>query len=251
MLNISSGVLGLNVPNFLPRSILTVDVDWLRPMGRLFWSSFLLVVMVAIATVWIKQPKRPNWPVLPVLGGLFVLWLLTAVIAGVVFGEGIIVGLVGLAALFVAAVFLALRFRPEATGEPATWAATVVGMLFVWIMLTLAYATIPHEWLIFSSSHLNWGKDTFFLTEDQLATNLPPIDIPKYVLGDIIATMMYVVFAVINVFMFSAWQKRKVVLPVALVEGGEEAPSTPAGPFARLRRRSRVSAYGRPVTTGE
>ena len=64
----------------------------------------------------------------------------------------------------------------------------------------------------------------------------------------------YVVVLVINVYLFAAWQKRKVAEPVTVAEGEAATPPPEAGggPFSRLRRRDkRVSAYGRPVTTSE
>jgi hypothetical protein len=193
--NITSSVLGLVIPNFLPRSILTFNVPWLRPMGRLFWASAIFTIGLIIIFLLVRRPKRND--------------------------------------------------------EPATWAASIGGALFVWIMMTLAYAIIPHEWIIFANSYLNLGKDKFLLEQDQIATNLPPFSIARYVLADAVAAGFYVVFGVLNVYLFSKWQKRKVAEPVEVADAPQEAdPLT--GPFSRLRRRSsRTSAYGRPVTTGD
>jgi len=140
--------------------------------------------------------------------------------------------------------------QPKRSSEPATWAATIVGALTVWALFALAYGVWPHEWLTFANSYLNWGKDTFLVRENQLfGGSFPPIDVPRYVLADIVAAGSYFVFGTINVYMFSAWQKRKVVEPATADDTGEPSGG---GPFARLRRRrAGVSAYGRPVTTNE
>jgi hypothetical protein len=148
------------------------------------------------------------------------------------------------------AVGFALVRRPKSP-EPATWAATILGALLVWALMTLAYGVWPHEWLTFANSYLNWGKDTYVVQENQLfGGTFPPIDVPRYVLADIVAAGSYFVFGTINVYLFAAWQKRKVAEPA-----GEDAdtPSEPlTGPFSRLRRkRAGTSAYGRPVTTSE
>jgi hypothetical protein len=194
--NITSSVLGLNIPNFLPESILTFNVGWVHPAGRLIWASIALFVGLVIIVALLRRPKSP---------------------------------------------------------EPATWAASIGGALLVWVMMTLAYAIIPHEWIIFANSYLQWGKDKFFLEQDQIATNLPPFSVARYVLSDMIAAGFYVVFGVVNVFLFAQWQKRKVAEPVVAAESDEGTPADPlTGPFSRLRRRaSRTSAYGRPVTTGD
>jgi hypothetical protein len=151
------------------------------------------------------------------------------------------------------AIVLVLLRIPKKSSEPATWAQTLLGALFVFGMMALAYGTIPHEWLTFASSYLNFSKATFIVREGQLAGNLPPFDIPKSAFVDGVAALMYIVFIGLNVYLFSAWQKRKVREPVTTeVEEGEDI-APPGGPFARLRsrREKRVSAYGRPVTTSE
>ena len=78
-------------------------------------------------------------------------------------------------------------------------------------------------------------------------------DVTRDKFVDAVAAGIYVVVLVLNVYLFVAWQKRKVAEPATTAEG-EAAPPPEAGggPFARLRRREkRVSAYGRPVTTSE
>jgi hypothetical protein len=142
--------------------------------------------------------------------------------------------------------------RPKRTTEPATWAQTIVGALAVWVMLTLGYGVIPSEWIIFGNSYLNFDSSTFLAHRDQLGAHLPPFDITRDKFVDAVAALIYVVVLVLNVYFFSAWQKRKVMEPAA--EGEETTqPATGGGPLARLRARrdERVSAYGRPVTTTE
>jgi hypothetical protein len=144
--------------------------------------------------------------------------------------------------------FLWIR-RPKRSNEPATWAQTFLGAMGVWVMLTLGYGVIPSEWIIFGNSYLNFSSSTFLLRRDQWGSHLPPFDITRDKLVDGVAAGIYVVVLVLNVFLFVAWQKRKVAEPA--IEGGETAPVSRGGPLARLRarREERVSAYGRPVTT--
>ena len=142
--------------------------------------------------------------------------------------------------------------QPRKSAEPNTWAGAIAGAVVVFALMTLAYGVWPHEWLTFANSYLNWGKDTFFVQENQfLGGSFPPIDVPRYVGADIVAAGSYFVFGTINVYLFSAWQKRKIAEPGAATEGDDTGePLT--GPFSRLRRRrAGTSAYGRPVTTSE
>jgi hypothetical protein len=119
--------------------------------------------------------------------------------------------------------------------------------------LTLGYGVIPSEWIIFGNSYLNFDSASFLVRRDQWAAHLPPFDITRDKFVDSVAAGIYIVVLVINVALFVAWQKRKVVEPAA--EAAESPPEAPSksGPLARLRARraERVSAYGRPVTTSD
>ena len=147
------------------------------------------------------------------------------------------IGLVG--------AWLVMR-RPKRTAEPATWAAVVLGALFVWFMFALGYGVIPHEWLTFGNSYLNFDSSSYLLRKNAIV----PFDITRDKFVDAVAALIYVVVLGLNIFFFAAWQKRKVVEPAP--EGAvEEGPVTGGTMFTRLRRSKRTSAYGRPVTTSE
>lgn len=140
--------------------------------------------------------------------------------------------------------------RPKRSAEPATWAATIVGAVFVWALMTLAYAVVPHEWLTFSGAYLRWTKSAFLVRQDQWGTNLPPFAVSKEALAHIVVSGIYVVMLGLNVYLFAAWQKRTVREPVVVAEGEEPGPVT--GGFGRFRRRGAgTSAYGRPVASTE
>jgi hypothetical protein len=139
--------------------------------------------------------------------------------------------------------------QPKRSAEPATWVQTILGAMFVWVMMTLGYAVIPHEWLIFGNSYLAFDTATFVVKHGQWGGGLPPFDVTRAVVVDSVVAVIYIVVLVLNVYLFAAWQKRKVAEPATDAEA-EAVPS--ASPFARFRRREkRVSAYGRPVTTSE
>src|SRR4051812_38269171 len=186
-------VLGLDVPNLIPRSVLTLNLGWARPGGRLIWATLLFLIGLAIAGYLTTKPKP---------------------------------------------------------AQPSTWAQTVLGAMLVWAMLILGYGTVPHEWLQFAASYLNWGTDTFALRRDQLVANLPPFDVTRQVVAHIVVVGIYGFALTANIVLFSRWQKRPVAEEKPAVEGEVEV----AEPGARgwLRRRTRrTSAYGRPVTVNE
>lgn len=168
--------LGLDIPNFLPESVLGVGLDWLRPAGRLFWSSVVTFIAIAVLLVWTRKPKSP---------------------------------------------------------EPVTWAGAMAGAVAVFGLMILAFGTVPHEWLTFANSYLNWGKDQFIIENNPVV----PFNVTKAVAADTIEVLIYGFYLVTTVVLLVMWQKRPVRKP-------EEAPAE-----AEARTETRTSAYGRPVTT--
>lgn len=150
--------------------------------------------------------------------------------------------------LFLIGLAIAYRMtKKPKPAEPRTWAQTILGALLVWFMMALGYGTIPHEWLTFGNSYLNFNTATFLMRRNRIIH----FDITRSVVVDVGTTVIYGMVLVLQVRMFSKWQKRPVLEPVADAETTEAEPS--GGPLSRLlrRREKRVSAYGRPVTTSD
>jgi hypothetical protein len=135
------------------------------------------------------------------------------------------------------------------TNEPATWVQTILGAMFVWIMFALGYGVIPHEWLTFANSYLNFDSSSFLMHKNRILH----FDITRDKAADAVAALIYVVVLGLNIYFFAAWQKRKVVEPATAGDAvaGDTGPITGGTIFSRLRRTKRTSAYGRPVTTTE
>ena len=138
--------------------------------------------------------------------------------------------------------------RKPKPAEPSTWAKTIAGAMLVWAMMTLGYGTIPHEWLTFANSYLNFNTATWLMRRNRIIH----FDIPRSAVVDIGVTTIYGIVLVLQVWLFIRWQKRPVAEAAAETTEVETEEET-GGPLSRLRRRrdKRVSAYGRPVTTAE
>jgi hypothetical protein len=138
---------------------------------------------------------------------------------------------------------------PKKSNEPATWVQTILGAMFVWFMFALGYGVIPHEWLTFGNSYLNFDSSSFLMHKNRILH----FDITRDKVVDAIAALIYVVVLGLNIYFFAAWQKRKVAEPTTDGEDGttDAGPITGGTIFSRLRRAKRTSAYGRPVTTSE
>lgn len=122
--------------------------------------------------------------------------------------------LVGVA--MVAPVFWYAKRRP--VGTPVTWGEGMLAGTFVFFILFWAYGVIPHQWLTWADSELNWRPDVVWFGPNGAAT-LPfvgwtietpwlPISITAVAVRDIVATLIYVVFLGFQMWMWAWWQNR-------------------------------------------
>ena len=128
-------------------------------------------------------------------------------------------------------ITLWLMRRPK-PNRPATWAECMVGAVGVFAMMTLAYGTVPHEWITFSDKYLQWDTTHFVVRSGQEILFVKfPFDINQQAVRDIVVVTIYIVFFGLNLFLIVKWQERGKV-----VETATEAP--------------KVSRFGRPLRRG-
>ena len=167
-------MLAVHIPNPLPKSVLTFNMTWTHPAGRLIWSVVLLLIGVGAILAIARRPKSP---------------------------------------------------------EPPTWAQAMLGALAAFSLMILAYGTVPHEWIVYANSYLNWGTAKYIFQRNRIIH----FDVTKQVANDGIAALIYVIMLGLNIKLFQVWQKRPVREPESTDAGDERQP---AG----------TSAYNRPVT---
>ena len=50
-------MLAAHIPNPLPKSVLTFNLSWTHPAGRLIWASVLLLIGIGVVLVMARRPK--------------------------------------------------------------------------------------------------------------------------------------------------------------------------------------------------
>jgi hypothetical protein len=108
-------------------------------------------------------------------------------------------------------VLVMLR-RPK-SDRPTTWAQAMAGAVYVFALMLLAYAIIPHEFITFADKYLLWGTDKYVIKS---TTAIPfmtswnwPVSINMQAVRDVVVVGIYVVFFGINIALFVLWQDRK------------------------------------------
>jgi Mn2+/Fe2+ NRAMP family transporter len=145
--------------------------------------------------------------------------------------------------LVIGLIIVAVLMRRPKPDRPATWAECMAGAVGVFALMALAYAIIPHEWITFSDKYLQWSTTKFLVHSGQDILFFKfPFDINYKAISDVVTVVIYTVMVSLNVYLFSAWQKRgqEKEAPV------EEAPKKSR--FGRPLRRP--SAAPEPATAG-
>jgi hypothetical protein len=115
-------------------------------------------------------------------------------------------------------------------GNTASWGEAMVGSLYVFGVMFLAYGVVPHQWIDHADKNLGWRKDKvlngpFDILKPKAMGGNFPFTLSYEALRDIIAVAIHGVYIGVMVFLFIWWQKR-----------GKEATKQPPPP-----------PYGRPL----
>ena len=81
-------------------------------------------------------------------------------------------------------VIVAMTRRPKSP-EPPTWAQAMVGALAAFTLMLIAYGTVPHEWIVFANSYLNWGTAKFVFQKNRIIR----FDVNKQAANDAVAAL--------------------------------------------------------------
>lgn len=138
--------------------------------------------------------------------------------------------------ILVVPIFPYAKRRP--VGTPVTWGEAMVAATYIFFILFWIYGVVPHHWLTWADSELNWRPDKVWLgpngvmvmpfTDWTLTTAWFPVQVSAQAIRDIIAVVLYVVLLGLQMWMWVWWQNR-----------GKRADAAAA--------LEPVSAYGRPL----
>lgn len=96
-----------------------------------------------------------------------------------------------------------------------TWGEAMAGATFSFLFMLLIYGIVPHQWLVYADSELQWRSDRFVLGPDVglpdgegLVAFILPFDLTYLVIRDIIATVIYGIGLAGQIALWRIWQRR-------------------------------------------
>ncbi len=113
-----------------------------------------------------------------------------------------------LTVVMVAPIFPYAKRRP--VGTPVTWGEAILAGTYIFFVLFWIYGVVPHHWLTWADSELNWRPDTIWVGPGGSVLQAFPVQITALVVRDIIATLIYVLFLGGQIWIWAWWQNRGV-----------------------------------------
>lgn len=101
--------------------------------------------------------------------------------------------------------------RPK--GTPLTWGEAMAGATYVFFLLFWVYGVVPHQWLTWADTELNWRPDITVhgiggILKPTAEGGWLPFTLNYQHLRDLVAVGIYGVLLGGNIAMWGQWQKR-------------------------------------------
>lgn len=101
--------------------------------------------------------------------------------------------------------------RPK--DAPTTWGEAMVGSVYVFFTMFLAFGVVPHQFIVHADNDLGWRKDKlvygpFDILKDQASGGNFPFTVSYEAIRDIIVVVIHVYFVALMIYLFAWWQKR-------------------------------------------
>ena len=107
--------------------------------------------------------------------------------------------------------------RPR--GTPVSWGEAMIGAVYAFGVMFLAFGVVPHQWISHADKDLGWDRTYIIygpggILKPQTAGGWNPITLQYQAVRDIIVVLIHIYFFGLLIFIWNWWQKR----------GAESAP---------------------------
>ncbi len=101
--------------------------------------------------------------------------------------------------------------RPK--DAPVTWGEAMVGSVYVFFVMFLAFGVVPHQFIVHADNDLGWRKDKllngpFDILQAQANGGNFPFTVSYEAVRDILVVVIHVYFIGLMIYLFVWWQKR-------------------------------------------
>lgn len=98
-------------------------------------------------------------------------------------------------------------------GRPATWGEAMMGSVYVFFAMFLAFGVVPHQFIDHADKELGWRKDKliygpFDILKAKANGGNFPFTVSYEAVRDILVVLINVFFVALMVYVYAWWQKR-------------------------------------------
>jgi hypothetical protein len=98
-------------------------------------------------------------------------------------------------------------------GTPFSWGEAMIGSLYTFFVLFMAFGVVPHQWIDHADRDLGWNRAKLLygpggILKPQSAGGWNPITLQYEAVRDVIVVVIHVYFFGLLIFMWTWWQKR-------------------------------------------
>ena len=126
---------------------------------------------------------------------------------------------------FVVTTGMALAVIPygkrRKVGQPTTWGEAMVGAVYAFFVMFLAFGVVPHQFIDHADKELGWRKDKmlngpFDLLQAKANGGNFPFTLSYEAVRDIVVLVIHGIYIGLFIYLFIWWQKRGEAKPAAL-----------------------------------
>ena len=101
--------------------------------------------------------------------------------------------------------------RPR--GTPFSWGEAMLGSVYTFGVMFLAFGVVPHQWIDHADKDLGWDRTKIIygpggILKPQTAGGWNPITLQYQAVRDVVVVIIHVYFFGLLIFMWNWWQKR-------------------------------------------
>jgi hypothetical protein len=124
--------------------------------------------------------------------------------------QAFIVSFVVTTAMALAVIPYGKRRKP---GQPTTWGEAMVGAVYAFFVMFLAFGVVPHQFIDHADKELGWRKDKllngpFDLLQAKAYGGNFPFTLSYEAVRDIVVLVIHGVYIGLMIYLFVWWQKR-------------------------------------------
>jgi hypothetical protein len=118
---------------------------------------------------------------------------------------------------FFASIGLTLAAIPygkrRPVGKPISWGEGMLGAVYVFGVMFLAFGIVPHQWIDHADRNLGWSRDRIVMgpagiLKPQSLGGWMPLTLQYEAIRDIVVVLLHALYFGLIIFMWSWWQKR-------------------------------------------